>query len=217
MLRLFIDGGTTVMSQQVFLIDDDPLILRSLARGLSMHGFSVRTWDSALTFLSEQDPQASGCLVTDLVMPGLDGLELQALLAARGQAWPIIFITGKGSIPMAVQAMRAGAVAFLPKPIQLSDLAAAVCEALAKDASMRQSCSRRTAIADRLLHLTAREREVLTLVVSGYMNKQIAAELGTAEKTIKVHRRRVMQKMHAGSVAELVMMSSEVGVRGEWS
>jgi FixJ family two-component response regulator len=149
-------------------------------------------------------------------MPDLDGLELQAVLAARGHLRPMIFITGKGSIPMSVQAMRAGAVAFLPKPVQLPELVVAVGEALAQDVSMRQRCTRRAAIEDRLGHLTAREREVLTLVVSGYMNKQIAAELGTAEKTVKVHRRRVMQKMHARSVAELVIMSSELGIRGEW-
>jgi FixJ family two-component response regulator len=203
-------------SPQVFVIDDDPMILRALTRGLGIHGFSVRTWDSAQAFLRDHDPQAPGCLIADVAMPDVDGLELQAMLAARDQARPMIFITGKGSIPLSVRAMRAGAVAFLQKPVQLTDLAAAVHEALAQDASRRQICAHRSAIEERLRNLTAREREVLTLVVSGYMNKQIAAELGTAEKTVKVHRRRVMQKMHARSVAELVMMSSEVGVRGEW-
>ena len=210
-----IDAG--VISPQVFLIDDDPLILRAISRGLCIHGFSVRTWLSALAFLREEDPLTPGCVVADVAMLGLDGLELQAALAARGEVRPIIFITGHGSISMAVQAMRAGAVAFFPKPVQLAELAAAVHDALTRESSMRETSIHRAAIEDRLWHLTAREREVLTLVVSGYMNKQIAAELGTAEKTVKVHRRRVMQKMHARSVAQLVMMSSELGIRGEWS
>jgi RNA polymerase sigma factor (sigma-70 family) len=205
------------MLPQVFLIDDDPSILRALSRGLCAHGFRVRAWVSALAFLREEDPLAPGCVVADVTMQGLDGLGLQAALAARGEVRPIIFITGNASIPMAVQAMRAGALAFLQKPVQLADLTAAIYDALAQESSMRESCARRAAIEDRLLHLTAREREVLTLVVSGYMNKQIAAELGTAEKTVKVHRRRVMQKMHARSVAQLVMMSSELGIRGDWS
>jgi FixJ family two-component response regulator len=130
---------------------------------------------------------------------------------------PIIFITGKGSIPMSVQAMRAGAITFLPKPVHLSELAAAVSEAIALDACTRRSCIRRSAIEDRLAQLTPREREVLELVVCGCMNKQIAAQLGAAEKTVKVHRHRVMRKMQARSVAELVMMSSEVGLHGDWS
>jgi RNA polymerase sigma factor (sigma-70 family) len=198
-------------------IDDDPSILRALSRGLCAYGFSVRTWICALTFLREQDPQAPGCVVADVAMPGLNGLELQAVLAARGEARPIIFITGKGSIPMSVEAMRAGAVTFLSKPVHLPELADAVREAVARDASMRQSRAQRSVIENRMSRLTAREREVLELVVSGYMNKQIAAELGAAEKTVKVHRRRVMRKMQAKSLAELVMMSSEVGVRGSWA
>jgi FixJ family two-component response regulator len=205
-----------VATPQVFLIDDDPLILRALGRGLSAYGFRVRTWDSTLVFLSEDDPQAPGCLVTDVAMPGLNGLELQAVLAARGRVRPIIFITGKGSIPMSVQAMRAGAITFLPKPVQLSELTAAVREAIAQDISMRQSRARRAVIEDRMAQLTAREREVLGLVVSGCMNKQIAAQLGAAEKTVKVHRHRVMRKMQVRSVAELVKMSSEVGVCCDW-
>jgi FixJ family two-component response regulator len=208
--------STSIPSPHVFLVDDDPSVLRTLGRGLCAHGFNVRAWDSAVAFLREQDPQAPGCLVADVAMPGVDGLELQAMLEARGEARPIIFITGKGSISMSVEAMRGGAVTFLSKPVHLSELAEAVREAVARDAAARQSRARRFAIEDRMSRLTAREREVLHLVVSGYMNKQIAAQLGAAEKTVKVHRRRVMRKMQARSLAELVMMSSEVDVRGSW-
>jgi len=203
-------------AQEVFLVDDDPFVLRALGRGLSAEGFRVHTWDSALAFLHEHDPQTPGCLVTDVVMPGLNGLELQAVLAARGQVRPIVFVTGKGNIPMSVQAMRAGAVTFLPKPVQLCELVEAIREATVRDISMRQSCAHRAIVEDRLTRLTPREREVLELVVSGSMNKQIAAALGAAEKTVKVHRRRVMRKMQARSVAELVMLSAEAGVRAHW-
>jgi FixJ family two-component response regulator len=201
---------------QVFLVDDDPLVCKALSRGLAAHGFSVRTWDNALAFLEHYDPEAPGCLVTDIAMPGLNGLELQTVLSTRGYAPPIVFITGKGSITMSVQAMRAGAVSFLPKPVHLSDLAAAVQEALEQDARGRQMRARRATIEARLSTLTAREREVLELVVSGCMNKQIAAQLGAAEKTVKVHRCRVMRKMDARSLARLVLMSAEAGVRADW-
>ena len=208
--------STPEKSPEVFLVDDDPLICKALSRGLSAEGFTVRTWSSALAFLQDHDADVPGCLIADIAMPGLTGLELQSLLSARGRVRPIIFITGKGNIPMSVQAMRAGAVSFLAKPVHLSELSAAVREAMERDARMRKLSARRATVEHRLTALTAREREVLELVVAGRMNKQIAAELGAAEKTVKVHRRRVMRKMHARSVAELVLMSSEAGLRGDW-
>jgi FixJ family two-component response regulator len=200
---------------EVFLVDDDPLVCKALSRGLAAEGFRVRTWESALAFLRDHDPETPGCLVTDIVMPGLNGIELQSLLCARGSGRPIVFITGKGSIQLSVRAMRAGAVSFLPKPVHLAELAAVVREAFDQDARARQRRSRREAAKYRLTTLTPREREVLELVVAGQLNKQIAARLGAAEKTVKVHRRRVMRKMNARSVAELVVLSSTAGVSVE--
>src|SRR5262249_15418109 len=129
------DANTT---PEVFLVDDDPLICKALSRGLMAEGFRVRTWESALAFLRDHDPEAPGCLVTDIAMPGLNGLELQNLLCARGSDRPIVFITGKGSIQLSVQAMRAGAVSFLPKPVHLAELAAVIREAIVQDARARQ-------------------------------------------------------------------------------
>jgi FixJ family two-component response regulator len=197
---------------QVFLIDDDPSICCALSRGLASEGFRVRTWTSPARFLEERDPDAPGCVVADVAMPGIDGLALQRTLCADGRGWPIVFITGIGTIETTVEAMRAGAVTFLSKPVRLADLAAAVREAIARDACTREARAHREVIESRLGALTPRERQVLELVVSGRLNKQIAAQLGTAEKTIKVHRGRVMLKMRARSVAELVMMSCEAGV-----
>jgi len=202
---------------QVFLIDDDPSVCRALGRGLASEGFRVRTWTSPTVFLEERDPEAPGCVVADVAMPGIDGLQLQRTLCERGGGWPIIFITGIGTVETTVQAMRAGAVTFLSKPIHLDELAAAVREAMARDACAREARAHRELIESRFGTLTMRERQVLELVVSGRLNKQIAAQLGTAEKTIKVHRGRVMLKMRARSLAELVMMSSEVGVRVDYA
>jgi FixJ family two-component response regulator len=174
-----------------------------------MEGFCTRAWQSADEFLDEHDPDAPGCLVTDVAMPGRSGLELQAELAARGCSRPIVFVTAHGSIPMSVRAMRAGAVTFLPKPVRLTDLVEAVREAFEKDRASREDRASRADVRARLTALTPREREVLELVVAGKMNKQIAAQLGAAEKTIKVHRGRVMSKMHVRSVAELVTLTSQ--------
>jgi RNA polymerase sigma factor (sigma-70 family) len=201
--------------QSVFLVDDDPAVCRALSRGLAAEGFTVRCWQNARAFLDEHDPSAPGCLVADVAMPGLSGLELQGLLSTSGCDRPIVFITGRGSIPMSVQAMRAGAVNFLPKPVRLADLVAAIREALERDARIREANAQRAAIEARLTALTTREREVLELVVAGKMNKQIAAELGAAEKTIKVHRGRVMRKMQVRSVAELVALTSELTAHKE--
>lgn len=192
----------------VFLVDDDPGVRTALTRGLTAEGFGVRSWESADAFLREHEPDSPGCLVADIAMPGVDGLELQSRLSMSGCDRPIVFVTGRGSIPMSVRAIRAGAVNFLSKPVRLTDLVAAVREALEQDRMARAARTRRAAMQARLKLLTAREREVLDLVIAGKLNKQIAAELGAAEKTIKVHRGRVMLKMQARSVAELVTLAS---------
>ncbi|HEX5160081.1 MAG TPA: response regulator [Steroidobacteraceae bacterium] len=193
----------------VFLVDDDASVRSALTRALTAEGFHVLSWASADAFLADYDPEKPGCLVADVAMPGTDGLQLQALLSASDHALPIVFITGNATVRMSVQAMRAGAVTFLPKPVRLSELAAAVREALERDRVTRQKHAARAAINARLAALTARERQVFDLVVAGKMNKQIAAQLGAAEKTVKVHRGRVMFKMRVRSVAELVTLASQ--------
>jgi FixJ family two-component response regulator len=198
------------MRPTVFLVDDDASVRTALSRALSMEGFFTRAWQSADEFLDDHDVETPGCLVTDVAMPGRNGLELQAELAARGCIRPIVFVTAHGSIPMSVQAMRAGAVTFLPKPVRLAELVQAIREAFEKDRLLRDQRASRADVEARLTALTPREREVLDLVVAGKMNKQIAAQLGAAEKTIKVHRGRVMSKMHVRSVAELVTLTSQV-------
>ena len=194
----------------VFLVDDDAAVRSALKRGLAASGFSVRAWASADAFLAEHDPELPGCLVADVAMPGMSGLELQSVLAARGCLRPIVFVTARGSIPMSVQAMRAGAVTFLSKPVRLADLVAAVREAFERDRRVREEQRMRSDVESRLTALTAREREVLELIVVGKLNKQIAAALGAAEKTIKVHRGRVMAKLQVRSVAELVTLTARV-------
>lgn len=200
------DNDTT---PTVFLVDDDASVRSALTRALTAEGFHVLSWASADAFLADYDPEKPGCLVADVAMPGTDGLQLQALLSASDHALPIVFITGNATVRMSVQAMRAGAVTFLPKPVRLSELAAAVREALERDRVTRQKHAARAAINARLAALTARERQVFDLVVAGKMNKQIAAQLGAAEKTVKVHRGRVMFKMRVRSVAELVTLASQ--------
>jgi FixJ family two-component response regulator len=164
-------------------------------------------------FLERHDPRAPGCLVLDLAMPGLNGLELQAALTVKGSAIPIIFLTGHGNIPASVQAMKRGALDFLTKPVNDDDLLKAVQVAIEKDRIARIARAELEDIQARLDSLTPREREVLTHVVSGQLNKQTAADLGTVEKTIKVHRGRVMEKMKVHSVAELVHLAERAGIR----
>jgi FixJ family two-component response regulator len=174
--------------------------------------FNVVTFGSPQEFLERHDPHTPGCLVLDVAMPGLNGLELQEALTVKGSAIPIIFLTGHGDIPMSVQAMKGGALDFLTKPVHDEDLLKAVEAALEKDRIERQSRAELDDIRKRLATLTPREREVLTHVVSGQLNKQIANDLGTVEKTIKVHRARVMEKMKVGSVAELVRLTERAGI-----
>ena len=194
------DAGT------VFVVDDDAAFLKAVTRLLRVSDFDVRSFPSAAAFLNEHDPAAPGCLVLDVAMPGLDGLELQQTLAARGCERSIVFITGQGDIPMGVQAMKAGAVNFLTKPFEKDELLAAVREALEKDRLARSARAECEAAERRLASLTPREREVLSHVIAGRLNKQIAGDLGAAEKTVKVHRGRVMEKMGVRSVAELVRL-----------
>ncbi|SDR63375.1 Two-component response regulator, FixJ family, consists of REC and HTH domains [Rhizobiales bacterium GAS113] len=172
----------------VFVVDDDPSILKALERLLRGAGFEVQSFLSSQAFLEQHDPAIPGCAILDVAIDGLNGLELQQALATSGCDRPIVFLTGRGDIPMSVRAMRAGAVNFLTKPFEVKDLLAAVRFAIDKDCAGRQAHKELGAIERRLAALTPRESEVLRHVIAGRLNKQIAAELGTAEKTIKVHR-----------------------------
>ena len=194
----------------VFLVDDDRGIVRSLERVLVMAGHRVRTWTSAIDFLRDHDPSVPGCLVTDLSMPDVTGMELLISLHEVAPIRYVILVSGRGDIPTSVKAMRAGAVSFLSKPVQSADLLAAVAEALEKDRTSRAFYEDQLEITTRLQSLTPREREVLDLVAAGMLNKQIAAQLGTAEKTVKVHRGRLMEKMKVRSAAALVSLLGRV-------
>ena len=168
------------------------------------------------SFLDASDPQQHGCLILDIALPGVDGLTLQLALAERGSHLPIIFLTGQADVPMCAQAMKLGAFDFLTKPVDDTVLLAAIEKALAKDLLLRRACQQREATESLLATLTPREREVLTHVMAGRLNKQIAADLGTAEKTVKVHRARGMEKMHVQSVAELVRIVETTSRRRTW-
>ena len=192
----------TSATARVAIVDDDVLVLRALDRLLRAAGLAVETFSSADDFL--QSRPAPGCVVMDLSMPGHGGLDLQRTLAEAADSRPIVFISGQGTVPASVAAMKAGALDFLTKPIDERRLLDAVRAALEKDRLLRERDAKRAAITARLVTLTERERQVLSSVVSGKLNKQIAAELGTAEKTIKVHRARMMRKMEVNSLAELV-------------
>ena len=195
------DVGTTV-----YLLDDDEAVVRALARVLEAEGYRTSSYTSASKFLADHDPEVPGCLVTDLVMPDMSGLELQRALSDRGFTRPIVFVTARGDMPTTVEGMRAGAVSFLAKPVRKSELLPTVREALAKDAATRSQQSEQHRVAELLERLTPREREVMQLVVQGLRNKQIANQLGTSEKTVKVHRGRLMRKMRVKSVAALATL-----------
>ena len=190
----------------VFVVDDDPSVRSSLKFLLSSVGLQVESFDSADALLQRKPPDAPSCLVLDVRLRGLSGLDFQRELAARNRQMPIIFITGHGDIPMSVRAMKAGAVEFLTKPFRDQDLLDAVRIALEKDRERRERKRGVSDLKERFNSLTPREQEVISMVVSGMLNKQIADRLGTAENTVKVHRSRAMEKMHAQSVAELVKM-----------
>jgi FixJ family two-component response regulator len=196
----------------VFVVDDDPSIRRALMRLIQSVGLAVEAHAGAQEFLEAYDPAQPGCLVLDIRMPHTSGLELQQLLASRGIELPIIFITGHGDVPMSVKAMKAGAVDFLQKPFHEQELLDAIQGALARDREQRRSGAQRAEVERRAALLTRREHEVFALVVSGLMNKEVAVRLGVSEKTVKVHRARVMEKMQAGSLAELVIFAQLAGV-----
>jgi FixJ family two-component response regulator len=198
----------------VFVVDDYAPGRRSISRLLRTAGFAVTAFASAEEFLAQYDPQASGCLVLDLAMPAVSGLELQGILADRGSLLPIIFLTAYGDIPKSVQAMKRGASDFLTKPVNDEDLLAAVRAAIEKDRPLRREQTELSEIRARLATLTPREREVLEYVVAGKLNKQIAGQLGTVEQTVKIHRAHVMQKMRVQSVAELVRLTERCGIGG---
>jgi FixJ family two-component response regulator len=197
----------------VFIVDDDPAVSKSLSRLLRSARLACATFSSPREFLDHYDPDVPGCLVLDVAMPGLNGLELQQALIASGHELPIIFLTGHGDIPMTVQAMKRGAVDFLTKPVNDENLLKAIRVAIEKDRVQRHSRTEVAEIRKRLVTLTPREREVMEHVITGQLNKQIAADLGTVEKTIKVHRARVMEKMKVQSVAELVRLAERAGIR----
>jgi FixJ family two-component response regulator len=201
-----IGGGT------VYLVDDDPGVLRALTRLLRASGREVRAFASPAEFLGQHDPAAPGCLVLDVAMPQTNGLDLHRELQESGAERPVVFITGHGDILTSVKAMKAGAVDFLTKPFDESQLLAAVQAAMDKDDRLRRERLERGAVERRLGTLTSRERQVLEHVVAGRLNKHIASDLGTVEKTIKVHRGRIMQKMGATSLVELVRMTDLAGV-----
>ncbi len=196
----------------VFVVDDDPAIRKALERLLRSEGWQAATYASAEEFLKGNDPEVAGCLILDVAMPGLDGLTLQERLAEAGCKLPILFLTGHGDVPTSVRAMRAGALNFLTKPVEDAVLLAAVAEAVDRDRQGRRAQADLAALRMRLATLTPREREVFQHVVAGRLNKRIAASLGTVEKTIKVHRAHVMEKMGARSLAELARMAERLGI-----
>jgi FixJ family two-component response regulator len=196
----------------VYVVDDDPSIGRSLERLIRSAGYEVRAFTSPDEFLHCIRPDAPACLILDVNMPVLNGLELQEYLSDKESSLPIVFISGCGTVPMSVQAMKAGAIDFLPKPFNDVDLLSAVSVAIDADRRGRQDRAQSKKLLERVATLTAREYEVFQLVVTGMLNKQIASELGTVEKTVKVHRARVMAKMGAQSLADLVRFAERLGI-----
>jgi FixJ family two-component response regulator len=195
-----------------FLVDDDPAVLKAITRLLNAAGYRTRSFSSPQEFLSAHDPSIPGCAIIDLVMSELDGLHVQQALLETGSERPIIFLSGKGDVSTSVRAMKAGAVDFLTKPVKREALFSAVVRAAKVDALSRQKRDESKSIGDRLATLTHREREVLEYVIAGRLNKQIAASLGTVEKTVKVHRGRMMAKLGVKSVADLVRLADKAGI-----
>ncbi len=188
----------------VFVVDDDPSVRRAMKRLIGCVGLQVELYGSAQEFLASKLPNVPSCLVLDIRLPGTSGLNLQHHLAKANIQIPIIFITAHGDIPMTVRAMKAGALEFLTKPFRDQDLLDAIQQALERDRARRQQDSEIAVLRERFESLSPREREVVAMVVSGMLNKQIAAQIGTAENTVKVHRSRAMEKMQANSLADLV-------------
>lgn len=197
----------------VFLVDDDNSVRKALARLIRAAGYEIKAFASAQEFIESMPETAGvGCLVLDVRMPGFNGLDLQNAMRAANMPIPIIFITGHGDIPMSVRAMKAGAVDFLAKPVQSKVLLRAIDQALARAALESKDLAETKQLQACFDTLTPREQEVMALVVSGLLNKQVAHELGTVEKTVKVHRARVMTKMGAASVADLVRFAERLGI-----
>jgi FixJ family two-component response regulator len=199
-------------SPLVLVVDDDPSVRKSLTRLLASADYMVEAFASAQEFLAREPHEGPCCLVLDVKMPGLTGIQLQETLAAAGRRMSIVFVTGHADVPTSVKAMKAGAVDLLTKPVDVRDLIAAIRRAVTRDEHERTSETRLVEIRRRVDLLTTREAEVFARVVTGMLNKQIGAALGIGEKTVKVHRARVMEKMQAGSVAELVRLADEAGV-----
>jgi FixJ family two-component response regulator len=204
----------TEPSAIVFVVDDDPSIRRAIKRLVESIGLRVELFGSATEFMNSSYPDVASCLVTDIRLPGISGLDLQRDLAQANIYIPIIFITGHGDIPMSVRAMKAGAVEFLTKPFRDQDLLDAIHVALDRDRVRRQREAETAMFRKRLESLTPREREVLPFVVSGLLNKQIAAEIGATEATVKVHRSHLMKKMGVDSLPGLVRMAGKIGIPG---
>ena len=202
------------MSEQatVFIVDDDELMRRSTERVVRSHGFAVHSFASARDFLDGARIEGPSCLVLDLQMPDMTGLDLQSELPPRGIEIPVIFLTGHGDIPTSVRAMKAGAVEFLTKPVAPRVLLAAIRAAIEQDRASQRARLELADLRERYDRLTPREREILKLVVSGLLNKQIASELGTVERTVKFHRAHIMEKMRAQSLAELVLIAGRLGL-----
>ena len=199
----------------VFVVDDDQVVLSALSSLFRSVGLSVVTFESAAELLQQRLPDVPSCLVLDIRLPRLSGLDLQAELRASGAMIPIIFITGHGDIPMSVRAMKAGAIDFLPKPFRDWEILDAVTDALKRDRERRKEEKSNSDVHTRFASLTPRQRQVMSLVTSGLLNKQIAAKIGLAEMTVKIHRAHVMRKMGARSLADLVMIAERLGVRGQ--
>jgi FixJ family two-component response regulator len=202
----------TSVTPMVFVVDDDASVRKSLTRVVTSAGYAVEAFASPAEFLAREPFPGPCCLVLDVRMPGLTGLELQETLSAAAHRMAIVFVTGHGDIAMSVRAMKGGAVDFLTKPFDVQNLLDAIARALSKDVKALGEEGRTAEIVDRVKLLTPREAEVFALVVTGRLNKQIAGEMGISEKTVKVHRARVMEKMRATSVAELVRLADRAGV-----
>jgi len=198
----------------VFVVDDDASVREAISSLIKSVGLNVETFETAQDFLQSKRPDVPGCMVLDVRLPGLSGLDLQRELAAHAIKLPIIFITGYGDVPMSVRAIKAGAVEFLTKPFRDQDLLDAIQQAVTRDRDSRHEQREMTKLSQRFGSLTAREREVLDLVAAGLLNKQIAGELGVSEITVKIHRGQVMKKMGAGSLAELIKMTERLKIAG---
>jgi RNA polymerase sigma factor (sigma-70 family) len=199
----------------VYIVDDDTMVRNGTARLVRSLGMHAETFSSAQEFLDFDTPDTPSCVVLDVRMPGLTGMDLQKEMVRRDLQLPIVFVTGHGDIPMSVQAMKKGAQDFLTKPFDEEELIAAIDRAIECDAEQRVERTAKDEILQRVDRLTPREREVLALVVTGMLNKQVAGQLGTTEKTVKVHRARAMKKMQAGSLADAVRMTEKIGLSAD--